>query len=721
MFEKGFGVLAPSLALSVGKTVCFPPSSTISNSALVLQIIKAQNITSLMTVPTILEDVVLSSAAKSLASLDFVVVGGGPIKHAVAENLHSNNVKLLNHFGATELGALAPIFRPNQSYDWRYLRLRTDLGLELKQIETPTGADTAYKLYGRPFGSRVDYELQDNVEINPLNPRNEVKLTGRKDDLIVLATGEKVTPHLMEDHLEQDLRIKRAVVFGNGQFEVGVLLEPASATVGSEKNFVESIWPVILEANDKVDKHACITTKAAVLVKPSGKSIPLSDKGSSQRKDVYSLFDFEIRSVYERMEKDMPGTSAVFIDPEDPRGSLREILQSCLPPHIKSDAWKDNDDFIQLGMDSLQATRLRRILDRLFRQSKRVTKHSKGLPLDFVYSHSSILRLVEAFEDPEGVRGYSVSETKLMRDLSDKFSFQNRKGSFLTNTNTILLTGTTGNLGSHLLKILSEHPQVPLVVCLVRATSNRSPSCLLKDAMSGQRKAFDDRGIKLSEEAWSKVKFLAWQPGDDRLGLGEDEYYNLASAITHIFHGAWPMDFQRKLSSFEVHIRAVRDLVTLARLAHSLRPNLKPRIIFASSVAVVGNCAATTGLMGMIPEIPLHDPTNAPLAMGYAQAKWICEQVMESAYNELKHEVQPIIVRIGQLTGSQTCGFWSVKEHVPALVKSSLFIGHFPDLRGVSNFRKTVPLQSQADPILDTIVASRRPSSTCDHRPSPSM
>lgn len=691
MLEKGFGVLAPSLALSVGKTVCFPPSSTISNGALVLQMMKTQNITSLMTVPTILEEIVQGSAAKQLASLDFVVVGGGPIKVAVAETLHANSVTLLNHFGATELGALAPIFRPDKSYDWRYLRLRKDLGLELKRIESPAVTSSEYKIVGRPFGSNTDFELQDSVERNPSNPEVEVKLMGRKDDLIILATGEKVSPYLMEDMLERDSRIKRAIVFGTGQFEVGVLLEPVSVNNGSEEEFVDSIWPVILDSNNKVDQHACITTKAAVLVKPLGKNVPLSDKGSPQRKEVYSVFESEIRSLYEKLETNMPGISVVSIDPEDPRSSFRRIVQPCLPSYIKPDTWKDSDDFVQLGLDSLQATQLRRSLDQSFRRSVCEAPYSQGLPMNFVYSHSSIQKLVKAFENLDHTHRSSVAKSALMSDLIDKFTFISENGASLTSIDTILLTGSTGNLGSHLLQVLSEHPRVPHVVCLIRAKSTTSPSSLLKAAMSVQRKALDDRGINLSEDAWSKLRILVWQPGKDRLGLKEEDYYHLASTITHIFHGAWPMDFQMALSSFEAQMQTLHDLVGLARLAHRLRPMMKPRIVFASSIAVVGKYVVDRSSMGLIPELPLYDWTKAPLAMGYAEAKWVCEQVMASAYNTLQCEMQPMIIRIGQLTGSQTSGYWSVKEHFPTLVKWSIAVGHLPDLRGVSNNSRIVP------------------------------
>ncbi|KAL8728551.1 MAG: hypothetical protein Q9181_005308 [Wetmoreana brouardii] len=679
----GFGILAPSLALSVGKPVCFPPSSTIGNGSLVLQMVKAQHITSVMTVPTILEEIVQSSAAKELAPLDFVVVGGGPIKNAIAEALHEKGVNLLNHFGATELGALAPIFRPDKSYDWRFLRLRRDLGLHLKRLASSSAGSNAFKLFGTPFGSKTVFELQDHVELNSSSSRIEIRLKGRKDDLLVLATGEKVSPHVMEEFLEQDAQIKRAIIFGNGQFETGVLLEPVPAFVGSREDFVESIWPVILEANSKVDQHACITAKAAVLVKPPDKSIPLSDKGLPQRKEVYSAFESDIRSVYERLETKMPVKYTVSIDSQDPRTSMRDLVQSCLPSHIKPEMWKDNDDFVQLGMDSLQATRLRRSLNLFVWRSDHASQHSKGLPPNFVYSHPSINKLIGALGNTSGALSSPVSRSELMSALSDKYSFHSEHAAALTGTNTILLTGATGNLGSHLLEVLSEHPHVPSIICLARVNSATSPSNVLMSAMAGQRKAFDERGIELTDTAWSKIRFMAWQPGKDRLGMREDDYYHVASTITHIFHGAWPMDFQMKLSSFENQIKTVHDLVSLGRFAHRLRRIIKPRIILASSIAAVGNFAAYASSTGRVPEMPIREATQGPLAIGYAEAKW------------------PMIVRIGQLSGSQTRGYWSVKEHFPTLVKSSMTIGHLPDLQGTLSW---LPVDQAAHIVADLLL-----------------
>ena len=351
-------MLAPSLALSVGKTVCLPPSTTICNGSLVLRMLKNRDFTSLMTVPTILEDIVLmepsGSAAAELARLDFVVVGGGGIKASVGSALHSNGVTLLNHFGATELGALAPIFRPDKSYDWRYLKLRKDMGLQLKKLEPQDDADAAHMLIGHQFGSNSVFELQDSLEVNPLKPGAEVKILGRKDDLLVLATGEKVSPSTMENLMEQEPLIKRAILFGTGRFEVGVLIEPVSNVAGREVAFIDAIWPNVAKANETVDQHACISSKAAILIKPPDKQIPLSDKGSPQRKEVYSVFASEIQSIYEKLDKEGSSTAALPIDPKDLSKSIRAMVQTSLPTHMKTNAWSDDDDFVRLGMDSVR-------------------------------------------------------------------------------------------------------------------------------------------------------------------------------------------------------------------------------------------------------------------------------------------------------------------------------------------------------------------------------
>lgn len=645
-----------------------------------------------MTVPKILEDITLSDryedAARNLSLLDFVAVGGGGIKTSVGEDLRGKGVRLLNHYGATEIGALAPIFQPEDGYDWTYLRLRRDIGLTLVTADSDGINPLSCELVGHPFGWDSEFRLQDRLERNPKRPDSEVKVLGRNDDVIVLATGEKVSPHLFERILEANPEIRRAIMFGNGQFECGVLIEPISPVHDSTDDFIESIWPSVVQANALVDSHARIPTRAALVVKPANKDIPLSDKGFPQRGQVYSTFAPEIDHMYNNLLGVQFDDQTMALNPNSMESSLRKMVQMCLPDHIKNGTWSDDEDFIHLGMDSLQATRLRRMLIASLRHSQNLKIENRDLPLDIVYTYPSITRLSRALKQKPGENESGPNCVQEMDTLARKYAIEVKTSNgSRQHGSTILLTGTTGNLGAHLLQHLAESPKVQRLFCLLRRHPTPSPESQADTSEDRQLTALHSRRIELSPVARGKIEFMSWTPGAGLLGLSDAEYQLLVGNVTHIFHGAWPMDFKRKLSSFEPHIKALRDLIDLAQAIYFAQPQIRPKIIFASSIAVAGRHDSMQS-SGKVQETPLADP-NDPLPMGYAQAKWVCEKMisMVSSYlcTEAGPKVEPIIIRIGQLSGSRLTGFWSPREHIPALVKASQDIGAMPDVSGVSS------------------------------------
>ena len=162
--------------------------------------------------------------------------------------------------------------------------------------------------------------------------------------------------------------------------------------------------------------------------------------------------------------------------------------------------------------------------------------------------------------------------------------------------------------------------------------------------------------------------------------MGHDGFQSLASQVTHIFHGTRSIDIKLKLSSFELQIKAARERDTLCRVAHRRRPNVRPRFVLASSIAVVSRYFKV-----LFSEALMDDPL-ANLPTGYAQARWCCEKVIESAHTSIPHEMESVILRIGRLPGSQTTGFWSEKEHITAFVKAYHDVQAVPNLQGVSIF-----------------------------------
>nr|ANM86325.1 putative type I PKS-like protein [Cladonia uncialis subsp. uncialis]AUW31046.1 PKS-like protein [Cladonia uncialis subsp. uncialis] len=138
-------------------------------------------------------------------------------------------------------------------------------------------------------------ELPDELVSNPQHPRSDFSAIGRNDYMIVLVTGEKVIPHVLESSLSEFRDIKAAIAFGDGQFELGVIVEPQSPIDNDRhRAFVSSIWSLIVEINTRMDGYAHISAPAAVVVLGPNLSLPRLDKGSIMRKETYRTFEEEI-------------------------------------------------------------------------------------------------------------------------------------------------------------------------------------------------------------------------------------------------------------------------------------------------------------------------------------------------------------------------------------------------------------------------------------------
>lgn len=699
----GFGLLAPCLSLSVGLACCFPPSSIIPGAQSTIDLLTAFSAGSLMTVPSIMDDVLAlhdrhrSVALKHLADLQFVAVGGGALSHETAAVYADHGVKLLNHYGVTEIGALAPIFCPGPDYDWKYLRIRNDIGLKIYPIEPQVGHRglKLFKLVGKPIGSEEPFEIQDEMETNPNSNRLEVKLLGRRDDMIVLKTGEKVLARVLENGLNSDANIKNAVCIGQGHFEVLVLIEKSPISSLSATEFVDHVWKLLQDLNPQLDQHARVSSKSGILLKPVEKNIPRSDKGSIMRREVHVVFKDEIEAAYAAMERETPVAA---FDIQNVEQGIRNLVQTVSDEKTKHHTRDANDDFFEKGMDSLQSVRLARCINAAVRATVSVENGQTPLPTlsaEFIYQHSSIKRLSEAISLIISGRDLPVNSTgdrseeisAMLEEFTNDLASIASKSSQKPGDRVVLLTGSTGNLGSHILGRLARHSSVRLVFCLIRPdTSSRingaRDTSNIGAPPARQLKALFDAGIELGAGEWKKIRFLESELSAPHLGLDPDEISGLHDCVTDIVHLAWPMDFNRTLESFRPHLKAVKTLIQLACLAHQRRPHTaKVRLVFTSSIAVVRHHASRKG-QRIVPEDVMADPL-VTTEMGYAEGKWVCEQMMAQAGQEFAQDLEAITVRVGQLSGPERDGVWKTAEHVPALLKASQQISAFPRLEGV--------------------------------------
>ncbi|KAM5457936.1 Type I Iterative PKS [Microsporum canis] len=260
---------------------------------------------------------------------------------------------------------------------------------------------------------------------------------------------------------------------------------------------------------------------------------------------------------------------------------------------------------------------------------------------------------------------------------------------------SVLVTGATGSLGSHLVAHFARLPEVREVVCLNRRNS--------VDALLRQVQSLEGKGILLDEKALSKLRILATQGDKENLGLQEAEYQYLARSVTHIIHGAWPMSIKRPVKGFEPQFQFMRNLINLAVEISSARAKATVGFQFISSIATVGYHPIETGEV-RVPEERVT--VKSVLPSGYGDAKLVCERMLEQTLHEHPDKFRPMSVRIGQIAGSKDNGYWNPVEHFSFLVKSSQVLRLFPDLRGELSW---YPVDDVAATLSDLLLSENVP------------
>ncbi|KAI6083388.1 hypothetical protein F4821DRAFT_271834 [Hypoxylon rubiginosum] len=140
------------------------------------------------------------------------------------------------------------------------------------------------------------------------------------------------------------------------------------------------------------------------------------------------------------------------------------------------------------------------------------------------------------------------------------------------------------------------------------------------------------------------------------------------------------MSAKRALAGFESQFQVMRNLIDLACDAASRRPKT---FIFSfqmvSSIGVVGHYQLGNTEKTIVPEERVDIDTVLP--NGYGDAKWGCERMLDETLHK-SDRFRAMAVRLGQIAGSKTSGYWNPMEHFGFLIKSSQTLNALPDLEG---------------------------------------
>ncbi|KAI7215766.1 acetyl-CoA synthetase-like protein [Hortaea werneckii] len=553
--------------------------------------------------------------------------------------------------------------------------------------EVAEGAGQRYQPVFCHFGGVESYATKD-LFVKHASLPNTFTHVGRTDDIIVFLNGEKTNPTSFENQMAEHPRVQAALIVGQQRQEAALLVEPTDAQPLSDvakKELIDTIWPTVEKCNKLCPRHAKVS-KTKILVVPSAKSFIRVGKGTVQRRGTVELFKDAIDGLYEEGEgaagRSQPLTSNapdMALTRENSAAVVRRALAD-----VGYEAQSPSTDSFQNGMDSLQAIQfgraLRSNLPQVSVKAGTIYDNPTVDSLAFALSRATLeeSRSVVGMVDAEETLHVYQSKIDALFEPSGLIlkppEEADESTSTLESEGPILLTGSTGALGSHLLNTLLERG-TQMVYCL-----NRS-----KDSKNAQIESNRKRGLPLAFSE-DRVKFL--DLALPQLGLQDSDFAELRRSVTRIIHNAWSVDFNKSLQSFADCLDGVVGLVDFA--AASPHP---VTVQFVSSIASAGG----TGQDQIVPEAVL-DSTRGPASTGYGQSKDVAEKMLAHASKVLG--IRSMSVRVGQVSGDalRKRG-WNRQEWLPSLVVSSLHLGVLPESLGCAedgNEVRWIPVDSAA-------------------------
>ncbi|RCI15849.1 hypothetical protein L249_1704 [Ophiocordyceps polyrhachis-furcata BCC 54312] len=266
----------------------------------------------------------------------------------------------------------------------------------------------------------------------------------------------------------------------------------------------------------------------------------------------------------------------------------------------------------------------------------------------------------------------------------------------------VLVTGASGSLGGHLVYHMAQLPDVKTVVCLNRENK--------EEPYVRQQKAMRGKGIRFPEALKHKLVVLQTDSAKPMFGLSTSVYEGLVNTVTHLIHNAWPMSAKRPLSGFESQFQVMRNLIDFGCHVSSRRPSsFQFSFQMVSSIGVVGHYGLATAsdkTRIMVPEKGVG--IDSVLPNGYGDAKWGCERMLDETLHNHPNRFRTMVVRLGQIAGSKTSGYWNPMEHFGFLIKSSQTLNALPDVDGTVFW---TPVNDIAATLSDLVLSDRKPHS----------
>lgn len=262
-------------------------------------------------------------------------------------------------------------------------------------------------------------------------------------------------------------------------------------------------------------------------------------QGKIQRYRTTALYEKDIEVLYENIEEDAEAVLASsglaelpffdFSSKDSLETSLRELLTHT--SRLVGPALGSEQNIFELGVDSLQVLRMARELKIQLRLAGIQPPGGSRQIAAQIYSNPTLSQLsVSLLNMTATTKQDDHYRVAKMQSLLDKYVAllpTTTKATYPTlredsDNWTVLLTGSTGSLGSYILHELQNDRRIKRIVCL-----NRSSDAAKRHVITGR-----ERGLSGIDSA--RVTFWQADLASPLLGLASETYESLRASVTHI-------------------------------------------------------------------------------------------------------------------------------------------------------------------------------------------
>ena len=598
-----------------------------------------------------------------------ISIGGAMVSPAVLSFMRRcfRHCKIVEAYGSTECGRI--------TFNYNFLSTMIDYRLEsipemgytlndtpLSRGELLVKTTQMFSGYANnpeetkaAFTDDGFFRTGDIVELRMMDDQKPyIHVIDRKKSFFKLSHGQFVSPELLEGIYIQSLFVEQIFIFGDGvQDGITAIVVPHETYL---KAFVAQHSPnqIEFDNSDEILVNFVMKDLRAIASKESLRPHEIP----SQLIIDYERFTCENGLLTISMKPCRHKLTAYYAHRLKDTKSVEDQLKNIVETVIGQKLLINQESYFcsSLGGSSLAGLKLAHTIRRDFGIS---------IPLDLLFEQKMTLqRLADLIKDPSqlhspsSLASFEPTSVRLLRDskLFDLNVPITKPRNITDASSMIFITGATGFVGAFLLaELLKVYPSNCKFACLVRQQSTTRPLDRIRQKMTFfqiWREEFAERIIALQGDL-----------AKDHFEFDHETYENLAAQTEMIFHCGATVNFTLPYSQlYSSNICGTREVVRLATYPSAWIP-----IQYISTISVLPS--------GEKSGVPIDNLSAGYLKSGYAQSKWVAENLISSAS---RCGLPVTIYRLGSIGANTATGACNANDLNTLFIATILKIGYYP-------------------------------------------